>query len=105
MTGIAAPRSFAQPWIGLRDLVSVGAIDRVYVHSPDRLARNYAYQVLLLDKWQRRGIEVAKNVGKARLVLWRVAYRKGQLTEIPRGDFLVLFAPAHCRIVSDLFRG
>ncbi len=30
----------------LRDLVSVGAIDRIYVHSPDRLARNYAYQVL-----------------------------------------------------------
>ncbi len=42
----------------LRDLVSVGAIDRIYIHSPDRLARNYAYQVLLLDEWQRRGIEV-----------------------------------------------
>jgi site-specific DNA recombinase len=42
----------------LRDLVSVGAIDRIYVHSPNRLARNYAYQVLLLDEWQRRGIEV-----------------------------------------------
>jgi site-specific DNA recombinase len=42
----------------LRDLVSIGAIDRIYVHSPDRLARNYAYQVLLLDEWQRRGIEV-----------------------------------------------
>jgi site-specific DNA recombinase len=42
----------------LRDLVSVGAIDRIYVHSPDRLARNYAYQVLLLEEWQRRGIEV-----------------------------------------------
>jgi len=42
----------------LRDLVSVGAIDRIYVHSPDRLARNYAYQVLLLDEWRRRGVEV-----------------------------------------------
>ena len=42
----------------LRDLVNVGAIDRIYVHSPDRLARNYAYQVLLLDEWRRRGIEV-----------------------------------------------
>jgi site-specific DNA recombinase len=38
----------------LRDLVNVGAIDRIYVHSPDRLARNYAYQVLLLDEWRRR---------------------------------------------------
>jgi site-specific DNA recombinase len=26
----------------LRDLVAVGGIDRIYVHSPDRLARNYA---------------------------------------------------------------
>lgn len=42
----------------LRDLVNVGAIDRIYVHSPDRLARNYAYQVLLLDEWHRRGVEV-----------------------------------------------
>jgi hypothetical protein len=42
----------------LRDLVSVGAIDRVYVHSPDRLARNYAYQVVLIDEWRRRGVEL-----------------------------------------------
>jgi site-specific DNA recombinase len=42
----------------LRDLVSFGAIDRIYVHSPDRLARNYAYQVLLIDEWRRRGIEL-----------------------------------------------
>ena len=58
MMGIAAPRSFAQPWIGCAHLVSVGAIDRIYVHSPDRLARNYAYQVLLLDEWRRRGVEL-----------------------------------------------
>ena len=42
----------------LRDLVSLGVIDRIYVHSPDRLARNYAYQVLLLDEWHRRGVEL-----------------------------------------------
>jgi site-specific DNA recombinase len=42
----------------LRDLVSVGAIDKIYVHSPDRLARNYAYQVLLLDEWRRRCVEL-----------------------------------------------
>src|SRR5262252_9363290 len=42
----------------LRDLAAVGAIDRIYVHSPDRLARNYAYQVLLLDEWRRRGVEL-----------------------------------------------
>lgn len=43
----------------LRDLVSIGAVDRIYVHSPDRLARNYAYQVLLIDEWRRRGVELA----------------------------------------------
>ncbi len=42
----------------LRDLATVGAIDRIYVHSPDRLARNYAYQVLLLDEWRRVGVEL-----------------------------------------------
>ena len=41
----------------LRDLAAVGAIDRIYVHSPDRLARNYAYQVLLLDEWRRTNVE------------------------------------------------
>ena len=31
----------------LRDLAAAGAVERLYVHSPDRLARKYAYQVLL----------------------------------------------------------
>jgi len=42
----------------LRDVAAAGAIDRVYIHSPDRLARKYAYQVLLIDELQRCGIEV-----------------------------------------------
>ncbi len=42
----------------LRDLAATGAIDCLYVHSPDRLARKYAYQVLLLDELQRCGVEV-----------------------------------------------
>jgi site-specific DNA recombinase len=42
----------------LRDLATVGVIDRIYVHSPDRLARNYAYQVLLLDEWRRVDVEL-----------------------------------------------
>src|SRR5262245_21572140 len=42
----------------LRDLCASGGIERLYVHSPDRLARKYAYQVLLLDEFQRMGIEV-----------------------------------------------
>ena len=42
----------------LRDQVVAGAMDRIYVHSPDRLARRYAYQVLLVDEFQRAGVEV-----------------------------------------------
>jgi site-specific DNA recombinase len=42
----------------LRDAAVAGAIDRLYVHSPDRLARKYAYQVLLVEEWRRLGVEV-----------------------------------------------
>jgi site-specific DNA recombinase len=42
----------------LRDVAAAGAVDRLYVHSPDRLARQYAYQVLLVDEFQRAGVEV-----------------------------------------------
>jgi len=42
----------------LRDVIAAGALDRLYVHSPDRLARKYAYQVLLVDEFQRMGVEV-----------------------------------------------
>jgi len=42
----------------LRDLVAAGGIDRLYVHSPDRLARRYAYQALLLDEFKAAGVEV-----------------------------------------------
>ena len=42
----------------LRDQAAAGLIDRLYVHSPDRLARKYAYQILLVEEFQRCGIEV-----------------------------------------------
>jgi site-specific DNA recombinase len=42
----------------LRDVVAAGGIDRLYVHAPDRLARQYADQVLLVDEVQRAGVEV-----------------------------------------------
>jgi len=42
----------------LRDCAYAGGIDRLYVHSPDRLARKYAYQVLLLDELTHYGIKV-----------------------------------------------
>jgi len=42
----------------LRAVVAAGAIDRLYIPSPDRLARRYADLVLLVDEFQRQGVEV-----------------------------------------------
>ena len=42
----------------LRDAIAGGAIDRIYVLAPDRLARRYAYQVLLVEEFRRAGTEV-----------------------------------------------
>ena len=43
----------------LRDAVAAGQVARIYVHAPDRLARRYAHQVLLVDEFRRAGAEVA----------------------------------------------
>jgi site-specific DNA recombinase len=32
-------------------------MDRLYSHAPDRLARKYAYQVLLVEEFRRCGVE------------------------------------------------
>lgn len=42
----------------LRDAVAAGEVERVYVYRPDRLARKYAYQVMLVDELQRAGVEL-----------------------------------------------
>jgi site-specific DNA recombinase len=42
----------------LRDAVAGSHIERIYVHAPDRLARRYAHQVLLIDEFRRSGAEV-----------------------------------------------
>jgi site-specific DNA recombinase len=42
----------------LRDQVAAGTIDMLYVLAPDRLARKYAYQVLLLDEFKRASVNV-----------------------------------------------
>jgi site-specific DNA recombinase len=43
----------------LRDAVRDGEVDVVGVLSPDRLARRYAYQVLVLEEFRRAGCAVA----------------------------------------------
>lgn len=42
----------------LRDMAYVGGLQKLYVHSPDRLARRYAYQVLLVDELTKHGVEI-----------------------------------------------
>jgi site-specific DNA recombinase len=42
----------------LRDVAAAGGMDRLSVHCPDRLARNSAYQVLLVEALSVRGVEV-----------------------------------------------
>jgi site-specific DNA recombinase len=42
----------------LRDVAWAGGFSRLYVHSPDRLARKYAWQVLLVEELQHGGIEI-----------------------------------------------
>jgi site-specific DNA recombinase len=42
----------------LRDMAALGAIDKLYVLCPDRFARNYAYQVLVIDELQCCGVDI-----------------------------------------------
>jgi site-specific DNA recombinase len=42
----------------LRDTAYVGGFQKLYVHSPDRLARRYAYQVLLVDELKKHHVEI-----------------------------------------------
>jgi len=61
----------------LRDLASEGQLEVVLVHSPDRLSRRYAYQVLLLEEFARKGVEVR--------------FLKGQAGQSPEEQLLVQF--------------
>jgi site-specific DNA recombinase len=42
----------------LRDLAYVGGFQKLYVHSPDRLARRYAYQVLVVEELNKHGVQI-----------------------------------------------
>jgi site-specific DNA recombinase len=42
----------------LRDRVAASLIDRIYIHSPDRLARKMAHQALLLEEFARHDCQV-----------------------------------------------
>lgn len=42
----------------LRDHVAASMIDRLYIHSPDRLARKFAHQAILLEEMDKHGCQV-----------------------------------------------
>jgi site-specific DNA recombinase len=62
----------------LRDRAAEGAFEVLLCHAPDRLARRYAYQVLLLEELARAGVEV-------------VFARGGERTGTPEDELLRQF--------------
>jgi site-specific DNA recombinase len=51
------------PWVRpalerLRELMATGAVDRLAGPAPERLARTYASQVLLVEECQRMGVAI-----------------------------------------------
>jgi site-specific DNA recombinase len=42
----------------LRDAVRTGVYPVILIHSPDRLSRNLAHQLLLLEEWKRAGVRL-----------------------------------------------
>jgi DNA invertase Pin-like site-specific DNA recombinase len=61
----------------LRDLAAQGCVDVVLVYSPDRLARKFAYQALLIEEFSRAGA--------------RVEFVKGPRGDSPEDQLLVQF--------------
>ncbi len=59
----------------LRDTAAAGAIDRLYVENPDRLARDYPYQMVLVDELRHHGVTVV--------------FLNGDLDETPEGRLLL----------------
>ena len=70
--------TLARPGLeALRDLAAQGCLDVVLVYSPDRLARKFAYQALLIEELARCGT--------------RVEFVKGPRGDSPEDQLLVQF--------------
>ena len=96
----------------LRDAVRDGEVDVVAVLAPDRLARKYAYQVLLLEEFRRVGCAVAflnhaisddpgdqlllqiqGAVAEYERALLAERFRRGKLQKARAGQFIGVRAP------------
>jgi site-specific DNA recombinase len=91
----------------LRDAVARGAVDTLLVTSPDRLARRYAYQVWLLEAFERAGcavvfldrplsgdpqdallLQIRGAVAEYERTLIADRTRRGRLAKLQRGQLL-----------------
>ncbi len=96
----------------LRDAVRDGEVEIVAVLAPDRLARRYAYQVLLLEEFRRVGCTVAflnhtisddpgdqlllqiqGAVAEYERALLSERFRRGKLQKARAGQFIGVHAP------------
>jgi len=74
----------------VRDLAAKGDIEAVLIHSPDRLSRKYAYQVLLADEFSRQGVELrfVKSPSVATPEDQLLVQLQGMLAEYERAQIL-----------------
>ena len=104
----------------LRDAAEAGAIEAVWCLSPDRLARMYAYQVIVLDELNRHGVHVLftdapalDDDPQARLLVQvqgviaeyeraKIAerYRRGKLWRARRGEVIFWKVPYGYRRIA-----
>jgi site-specific DNA recombinase len=103
---------------GLRDGAEDGTFEMIGVLSPDRLARKYAYQVLLLEEFKRAGCEVVflhhpisedpndqlllqiqGAIAEYERALLGERFRRGKLQKAREGHFIGTKAPYGYRYV------
>src|SRR5262245_32291176 len=98
----------------LRDLASLARLDVILVTDPDRLARNYVHQVLLLEELQRHGcrvefadrplsddphdqllLQIRGAVAEYERTLIAERTRRGRLHKLPSGQLLPWTRPPY----------
>ncbi|HET6519094.1 MAG TPA: recombinase family protein [Geminicoccaceae bacterium] len=105
----------------LRDAVKGREVDRVLVTAPDRLARNYVHQMVLLEEWARAGcvaefldrpmsddphdhllLQIRGAVAEYERTLIAVRRRRGRLAKLRAGLLLPwTYAPYGYRLSPD----
>lgn len=62
----------------LRDLIAEGLIEGILILSPDRLSRNQAHQILLMDEFKKQNIRVIFTTQQFE--------DNAEIQEIPQGE-------------------